>query len=59
MAQVNAGDIIALVIDGDTIRVKVEDASKSESISGKVVSSASNHYTVDSVYDFSRQLLTR
>ena len=57
MSQATAGETITLTIDGQPIIVKVEDASKSESIQAKVVASESEQYVVDHIYEFNRTLL--
>ncbi len=43
---------------GKTITAKVEDASKSEHISAKVLTSNHPDYTADTLHDFPRSLLS-
>ncbi len=57
MAQVTAGELITLNIDNQKVTIKVEDASKSDFISGKVESSSSKGYKEGNVYEFNRDLL--
>ena len=57
MAQVNAGDVITIQIDGLPVTAKIEDASKSESIMAKIETSQSPIHHVGQVYEFERSLL--
>lgn len=57
MAQVTAGEIIKLEIDNVIVMVKVEDASKSDTILAKVKSSSMPDYKPGQVYEFDRSLL--
>ncbi|WP_113635637.1 hypothetical protein [Nubsella zeaxanthinifaciens] len=57
MAKVTAGELITLNIGNQKITIKVEDASKSDFISGKVESSSSESYKEGNVYEFNRDLL--
>jgi hypothetical protein len=57
MSQVTAGSVITLNIDGKSLTVKIEDASKSESILAKVECSSSDDYREGQVYEFKRSLL--
>ena len=54
MAQVTAGETITLTVDEKTFVAKVEDASKSESISVKIESSQSSNYEVGRIYELDR-----
>jgi hypothetical protein len=58
MAKVTAGELITLNIENQEVTIKVEDASKSDFISGKVESSSSENYKEGNVYEFDRSLLT-
>lgn len=50
-----AGEIVTVEIDGNVLKVKLEDASKSESISGRVESVVSGKtYSVGQVCQFDR-----
>ena len=55
MAHVTAGKTVVLAINGHHLRVKIEDGSKSESISAKVEASDSPEYRVGQVYEFDRK----
>jgi hypothetical protein len=57
MAKVSAGETVTLKIDGQTVTVKVEDASKSEHILAKVQRSSLPNYQQGQVYKFDRSLL--
>jgi hypothetical protein len=58
MAQVTAGETITLTIEGKSVSVKIEDASKSDTILGKVESSGAERYRPGQVYEFDRALLS-
>lgn len=50
-----AGEIVTIEIDGNVLKVKIEDASKSDFISGRVESVESGEtYTVGQVCEFER-----
>lgn len=57
MSQVTAGETITLTIDDRAVTIKIEDASKSESILAKVENSDHDRYSVGNVYEFNRNLL--
>ena len=54
MAHVVAGEIVDFVVNGKVVQAKVEDASKSESILAKVVSSQSDNHAIGQVCEFDR-----
>ena len=58
MAQVTAGETITLTVGEHSFTAKVEDASKSESISVKVEASQSPEYKVGQIYEFERSKIT-
>jgi catalase (peroxidase I) len=58
MAQVTAGETVTLTIGGHTVTAKIEDASKSESVSVKIESSQSEAYEPGRVYEFERGKIT-
>ena len=51
-----AGETVKIEVDGEVVTIKIEDASKGESISGKVesVSSQSSKYSVGEICEFDR-----
>lgn len=57
MAQVTAGETLTLTLDTGRVTIKVEDASKSDSILAKIVQSDSEPHRVGEVMDFDRELL--
>ncbi len=56
MAKLNAGETVSLEIDNFQLKVKIEDASKSEYISAKVEDSTSPNYPIGSIHEFDRKL---
>lgn len=57
MSQVNAGETITITLESGSVRAKVEDASKSDTIMAKIVSSDSADYVQDNIYEFDRGML--
>ena len=57
MSQVTAGETITITLETGSVRAKVEDASKSDTIMAKVVSSDSADYVQDNIYEFDRGML--
>ncbi len=58
MAQLTAGETLTLTLDGKSIEVKIEDASKSDTFEAKILSSAHPSYNKDQICTFERSLLT-
>lgn len=59
MSQFIAGQTVTLSIDNEMIKLKIEDASKSDTISAKVEDSRSPNYKAGQVYEFDRELFTK
>ena len=57
MSQVTAGETITITLETGSVRAKVEDASKSDTIMAKIVSSDSADYVQDNIYEFDRGML--
>ena len=59
MSQFIAGQTVTLSIDKEMIALKIEDASKSDTISAEVEDSRSPNYKVRQVYEFDRELFAK
>lgn len=59
MSQFIPGQTVTVSIDNEMIKLKIEDASKSDTISAKVEDSRSSKYKVGQVYEFDRELFTK
>lgn len=58
MAQITAGETIIIRLeDQSQLTVKIEDASKSDRFSAKVVASDCERYQPDQICEFDRALL--
>ncbi len=56
MAQLIAGETVTLTFDGHSVTLKIEDASKSEAVQAKILSSAHPDYREESLHEFKREL---